>query len=122
MWYSSLLFASQPLLNFALYLLSQTGERDLESFEGLLKREFGPTVKELKKDLEPLVERSIEEAEKDLIPLAKEAENEIRKDIVPAVENAMGKLRERAGSAADSEVEELKQNAEGLIGKLRGIF
>jgi len=96
----------------------QEWERDLESFEGFLDKKFGPTIKELSKDLKPLVG----EMERDLKPLVGEVENEFRKEVVPAVGDVMQQLKEKVGSAADGEVEDLKQRAEGLIGKLRSIF
>lgn len=96
----------------------QEWERDLEAFEGFLKREILPTVNEISKDLKPLVG----EIERDLKPLVGEVEKEFRKDVVPAVGEVMQQLKEKAGSAADGELEDLKQRAEGLIGKLRSIF
>lgn len=85
----------------------QEWERDLEAFEGFLNKEFGPTVKELSKDLKPLVG---------------EVEREFQKEVAPAVGDVLQQLKEKAGPAAESEVEDLKQRAEGLIGKLRSIF
>jgi len=89
-------------------------EQDLNAFEGFLDREVGPLMKELKKDLAPLAE----EAKKDLSPIATEIEDEFQKDVLPAIR----KGKDKAGKAAGDEIEELKEQASGLIGKLRSIF
>ena len=89
-------------------------EQDLNAFEGFLDREVGPLMKEIKKDLTPLAE----EAKKDLSPIATEIEEEFQKDLLPAIR----KGKDKAGQAAGDEIEELKEQASGLIGKLRSIF
>jgi len=89
-------------------------EQDLNAFEGFLDREVGPLMKEIKKDLTPLAE----EAKKDLSPIATEIEDEFQKDVLPAIR----KGKDKAGEVAEAEVEELKEQASGLIGKLRSIF
>jgi hypothetical protein len=82
-------------------------ERDLEAFEGLLEKELGSAVKEISKDLAPLVGG---------------AQKEVEKDLAPVVGDVVQQLKEKAGSAVEGEVDELKHLAEGAIGKLRSIF
>ena len=93
-------------------------EQDLNAFEGFLDREVGPLMKELKKDLTPLAE----EAKKDLSPIATEIEEEFQKDVLPALRKGAQQAKDKAGEVAEAEVEELKEQASGLIGKLRSIF
>ena len=89
-------------------------ERDLEAFEGFLRREFGPTVDELGKDLKPLAS----EVERDLKPLLEDAEAEVRRGVA----SAMSQLKEKASLATGSETEDLRQRADGLVSKLRSMF
>jgi len=100
-------------------------ERDLEAFEDLLDREFGPAVKELRKISEPLTE----EVRKDVAPVVGDAMQQLKEKAKSAaadiqVGDAMQQLKEKAKSTAgDSQlVDDLKHRAEGLIGQLRGIF
>eukprot|EP00986_Skeletonema_menzelii_P001728 scaffold469_cov139-Skeletonema_menzelii.AAC.10 len=86
-------------------------ERDLEAFEGLLDKEFGPAVKAARKDLAPLVGEVVGEVKE-----------EVAKDIAPMVGDVIQQLKEKAGPAVENEVDELKHLAEGAIGKLRSIF
>lgn len=99
----------------------QEFEQDLEAFQGLLDREFGPLVKELRKDL-GLLDNEVKDLRKEWGPVMGEAAEGARNTIAPVVEGAMQQMQGKSGAIGGEEIQELKRRAGDLVEQLRNMF